>query len=328
MTRLALPQVTLCCVDGTTRLPWALMALQQCLDRVTFADAVLCTDRATLQGHELPAGVRWVEIEPLSSIEAYSEFMLKGLAAHVSSSHVLIVQWDGFVLNPSAWLDEFLACDYIGAPWHHIPEPYSVGNGGFSLRSTRLLQVLQDDAFAPSHPEDVCICRTYRHVLEARGLRFAPVEVARKFAVEEGELSPTVFGFHGPYHLPAVLRPDQTLAFVESLSPAPTLAAHYFGTLLRELTAGARRDHRLTPALAAFERLVFQAIDRLEGSASLTPAALGACKALIRYGQFEAAEQLLRRRRTALGQWWAEPKLWLRLQMNRLKATPGARRAS
>ena len=317
MTRLALPQVSLCCVDCTPRLPWALKALQLCLDRVSFGDAILCTDRGSLQAQALPAGLRWVEIDALRSIESYSEFMLKGLAAHVRTSHVLIVQWDGFVLNAAAWRDEFLGFDYIGAPWNHIPEPQSVGNGGFSLRSLRLLQALQDRAIQPSHPEDVCICQTYRAVLEARGLRFAPTALARRFAVEDGELSPQVFGFHGPYHLPTVLEPAQTLAFVESLNPSEVLA-HYFGRLLRELTLGAQARPELKPALVAFEHLIRKGIDRLQGPDSLTPQALGFCKALIRYGQYAAAQRLLRERRKALAKPWAEPRLWLRMKFNAL----------
>ena len=317
MTRRSLPQVTLCCIDSTPRLPWALKALQRCVDQIEFGDAFLCTDTASLGGHSLPAGVRWIEIEPLRSIEAYSEFVIKSLATHVRTSHVLIVQWDGFVLNSAAWSDEFLGFDYIGAPWNHIAEPFSVGNGGFSLRSLRLLQALESPAIVPSHPEDVCICVTHRATLEAQGLRFAPTALARRFAVEDDPLSPQVFGFHGPYHLPAVLEPSQTLAFVESLTPK-VVEAHYFGSLLRELVQGAKRRPELEPARAALHRLVLRAVDQLQGDASLTPQSLGLCKALIRHGEFTAAARLLRQRRRALGKLWAEPRLWLRLQLKAL----------
>lgn len=317
MTYPRLAEVTLCCVDCTPRLPWALKALQRCLDQLSFGDAILCTDRLSLQRHEPPRGVRWVEIPALETIEAYSEFMIKGLAAHVRTSHVLIVQWDGFVLNPAAWSDEFLSVDYIGAPWNHLPEPFTVGNGGFSLRSLRLLQALQDPAIVPSHPEDISICVTHRAALEAQGLRFATPSLARRFAVEDGPLTAQVFGFHGPYHLPSVLEPGQTLAFVESLAPA-AVEAHYFGSLLRELVVGARACPELQPARAALHRLILQAVGRLEGTASLTPQSLGLCKALIRHGEFTAAGRLLRQRRSALGKRWAEPRLWLRLKLNAL----------
>lgn len=318
-TGLKLPQVTLCCIDSTARLPWALMAMQRSMAQVQFGDAVLFSDVASVGNSSLPEGVRWVEIEPLRSIEAYSEFVLKALAPHVHTSHLLIVQWDGFVLHASAWRDEFLAYDYIGAPWPHIPEPCSVGNGGFSLRSSRLLHALQSPDIVPSHPEDICICQTYRDVLLAQGQRFAPVALAKHFAVEYGELTQDIFGFHGPYHLPSVLEPEQTLAFVESLGPE-VVRAHYFGSLLRELVEGACTRPALQPALAVFRRLILKAVDSLQGPTSITPATLGLCKALIRYGEYEAASRLLRQRRAALGKPWAEPKLWLRLKLNSLAA--------
>lgn len=324
MTSLSLPQVTLCCVDSTPRLDWSLKALQHCLTQVSFGDAFLCTDRASLAGRALPDGVRWVEIHPLDSIEAYSDFMIKGLAPHLRTSHLLVVQWDGYVLNPAAWREEFLSVDYIGAPWNHIPEPWKVGNGGFSLRSAALLQALQDPAIRPEHPEDLCICKTNRPALEARGLRFAPLGMAERFAVEDGPLSAEVFGFHGPYHLPSLLPPAEVLAFVESLSTG-ALRAHYFGSLLRELVHGARRNPALRPALAAFQQLVLRAIDELDDAASLSSQALGMLKALIRHGPHACAARLLARRRAASGRRFGEPKLWLRLQFNALRAGVQAR---
>ncbi|HET7795003.1 MAG TPA: DUF5672 family protein, partial [Rhizobacter sp.] len=320
LTALVLPDVTLCCIDCTPRLPWALKAMRRSLDGIAFADAVLCTDRQSLGDRELPPGVRWVETEPLRSIEAYSNYVIKSLAPLIHTSHVLIVQWDGFVLNPAAWSEEFLHYDYIGAPWNHIPEPHAVGNGGFSLRSSRLLRALQSPAIVPSHPEDICICVTNRAALEAEGLRFAPTALARRFAVEDDPLSEQVFGFHGPYHLPTVLEPSQTLAFVESLTPS-VIEAHHFGSLLRELVQGARSRPELKPARAALHRLILRAVDRLEGPASLTPQALGFCKALIRHGEYKAAGRLLRQRRRALGTLWAEPRLWLRLKAKMLAST-------
>jgi hypothetical protein len=136
-------------------------------------------------------------IERLTSKEAYSAFVIKDLYRYISTSHVLMFQWDGFVLNPSGWRDDFLRYDYIGAPWiDDRKEGQNVGNGGFSLRSRRLLEAI---ATAPGlnvcHPEDVVICRTFGDYLKARGMTFAPEEVARQFSVEgwtwNGE-----FGFH------------------------------------------------------------------------------------------------------------------------------------
>ena len=78
-----------------------------------------------------------------------------------------------FVRDASAWRPDFLAWDYIGAPWPEQAGGLQVGNGGFSLRSQRLLKAGLDPLIVQEHPEDVMLCRTYRAALEARhGLRF------------------------------------------------------------------------------------------------------------------------------------------------------------
>jgi hypothetical protein len=79
---------------------------------------------------------------------------------------VLLVQWDGYVCNPDAWDPAFLDCDYIGAKWFWHNDAMRVGNGGFSLRSRRLLEALQDPRIALSVVEDETICRTFRPLLE------------------------------------------------------------------------------------------------------------------------------------------------------------------
>jgi len=324
---LLLPQVTLCCVDSTARLPWALKALNRSLEQARFGEALLFTDAQSLGGWPLPEGVRWVEIEPLRSVEAYSMFMLKSLGQFIRTSHVLVIQWDGYIVDAGAWTEDFLACDYIGAPWHHVPGSFSVGNGGFSLRSRSLLDALLEQAFIPSHPEDVCIYVEHRIQLEALGLRFAPLELARRFAVEDEPMRPGVFGFHGPYHMPRLLTPEEALAFVETLGPN-VVEAHYFGNLLRDLSQLARRDPLMKPAFAALERLILRAVESMTGAGCLTTHALSLSKALIRYGQFAAAGRLLRNRRLALGKRWVDPKLRLRLQARRLLAFARARSPS
>ena len=151
-----------------------------------------------------------VPIAPITSREAYSSFLVKRINAYVETPFALVIQYDGFVLNPGAWSDEFLNYDYVGAPWFE-PEHGGglVGNGGFSLRSKRLLELLQrDDSIAdptdldpPDAPEDWYICVMIRPYLEARGIRFAPVELAKRFSLEGGEPFGVTwtnqFGFHG-----------------------------------------------------------------------------------------------------------------------------------
>lgn len=215
MTRLALPQVTLVAID--TRAPaLAAQAMRRCLDVAEFARALLFTHPASATPH--CPGMEIVDCGPIDSGATYSHYVLRLLPAQVQTSHVLITQWDGFVVDPSAWTDEFLAFDYIGAVWPDQPAAACVGNGGFSLRSRRLLAAGLDPRITPEHPEDLMLCREHRGLLEREhGVRFAPPALARRFAFEnESPLGPT-FGFHGAYHLPRFVDEATLGRWIDSL---------------------------------------------------------------------------------------------------------------
>jgi hypothetical protein len=208
MPRLALPTVTLCAVD--TRSPGlALQSLRRSMAQVDFAQVLLFTHAQAAQDASAgagTAGVQHLAIDVLRSGEDYSRFVLRVLPGYITTPFVLVTQWDGFVTDAAAWRDEFLDWDYIGAPWPDAPPGQSVGNGGFSLRSKRCLQAGLDPQLSVLHPEDQALCRSYRPWLEQHhGLRFAPDEVARRFAFENQAVSAPTFGFHGPYNLPRVL---------------------------------------------------------------------------------------------------------------------------
>jgi hypothetical protein len=99
------------------------------------------------------------------------------------------------VHDGSKWHDFFLVNDYIGATWPWRPHGQNVGNGGFSLRSRQLLDALRDNEIQ-GEIEDTVICQDYRQLLEAKGIKFAPTELANKFSIEHRYIQPT-FGFHG-----------------------------------------------------------------------------------------------------------------------------------
>jgi len=140
-----------------------------------------------------------IAIPAIKSHQDYANFKIKRLHEYVETSHVLIIEHDGFVLNPDAWDDRFLEYDYIGAPWCYN-DGYNVGNGGFSLRSRRLLEVLRSDHIRHVYPEDHVIGRTYRRYLERSGMKFAPESLAHRFAIEGnikyGWSWDGQFGFH------------------------------------------------------------------------------------------------------------------------------------
>lgn len=150
------------------------------------------------------ADVKLLHNPAISSKQAYSLFCIRELAKHVTTDYMLVIQWDGYVLNWKTWNPEWLKWDYIGAPWEWYTDGMQVGNGGFSLRSRRLMEVCaQESCFnAVYHPEDDAICRQRRKYLEVQhNIKFAPVEVARTFSIEGyRSLNKTwtkEFGFHG-----------------------------------------------------------------------------------------------------------------------------------
>ena len=219
---LDLPGVTLCCVD-TANHELALRALRCSTSGIRFARTLFLTDRV----YDAP-GVDVDVIAPLASREAYSAFVLKNLVEHVDTAHVLLIQWDGYVVNPDAWRGEFLACDYIGAKWFWHTDGMRVGNGGFSLRSRRLLRALQDPRIGLIGPEDETICRSFRDLLEREhGIAFAPEALADAFAFEAAYPIGRPFGFHGLYNFCRVV-PQQEIAeltrwFMPAIARSPQL---------------------------------------------------------------------------------------------------------
>lgn len=146
--------------------------------------------------------VRVIDDVAIETMKEYSRWVCTELYKHVQTSHLLIFQWDGYVKNARAWSDDWLQYDYIGATWWHA-DGMNVGNGGFSLRTRRLMEIVATDpAITAYHPEDEKICRRYRPYLEREHrIRFAPDHVARRFSIE-GHKQPnrthtTEFGFHG-----------------------------------------------------------------------------------------------------------------------------------
>ncbi|HQM43498.1 MAG TPA: DUF5672 family protein [Smithellaceae bacterium] len=200
-TKTDLSNVSLVCIE--TRAPAvALFALRRCRAVANFKECLLlgaCPE-------DLPEGIRHVDIGAINTNEEYSDFIIRRLGDHIKGDYVLIIQGDGFIIHSECWTSEFLKVDYIGAPW---PDPVkTVGNGGFSIRSRRLLDALKKLSVGITHPEDDYICRWHRKELETRhGITFASVELAEKFAFENINPAKPTFGFHGIYNVPKVLSP-------------------------------------------------------------------------------------------------------------------------
>lgn len=230
---LDLSAITLLCVE--TRDPaLAHFAIQKCTQQARFSKMVLITDlnklSSTTDDHASKQakdqeknskiarlqGVEYVQAPQINTTKDYSDLLLTGLRQYVAGTHVLIIQWDSFILHPELWTNDFLQYDYIGAIWPHHPDT-PVGNGGFSLRSVKLLEALESPTISRRHPEDFCICVDNKATLENQfGIRFAPTEIAQQFAVERTNWHPA-FGFHGFFNFGKALSPEELGTFLDLL---------------------------------------------------------------------------------------------------------------
>lgn len=225
-----LPDVTLITIDTTSEIDGTINALYTSMSGIKFGSIKLITTKEKIEQYHSQLEFDGIDLEePVKEIKNYNDYnhyVIYNLRHHVDTSHCLLVQPDGFVLFPEKWDDNWLEYDYIGAPWAYVEDAYidpfgnhhRVGNGGFSLRSKKFLDVPSkvevpwetnnsDFYWMPegvvNYHEDGNVCVHNRHIFIEQGCKYAPVEVAVRFSQEtrvpecEGIMP---FGFH--YRLP------------------------------------------------------------------------------------------------------------------------------
>jgi len=192
-------------------------AIEHSLKNIDAAEVVIISDR------EILPGAKHIIRPPVANISEYADIMLKGVAEHVNTDHALYVQWDGIANNKNAWTDDFLKYDYIGAPWPWAREGVNIGNGGFSLRSKRLLDACANDntvclTDAVPVAEDSIIGEHKRAYLEQQyGINFPPTKLAEQFSFELGFMRSS-FGFHGLWNVFAYMSDSDIDYFVEHIN--------------------------------------------------------------------------------------------------------------
>jgi len=206
--KIKLDSVTLVSVAGVDAVG-ALKALKYSCREIDFAKVILITPEDIQDD-----SVEIIKCNPLN-YEQYNEFIVYKLHEYIRTEHALIVQNDGYVVNSDRWTDDFLKYDYIGALWPLPTDTFSfrdangdiqrMGNGGFSLRSKKLLKLasevgLEWKPYFGFYHEDGFFCCHNRHVYEEHGCRFADNHIAARFS-HETPTQETVgiipFGFHG-----------------------------------------------------------------------------------------------------------------------------------
>lgn len=159
----------------------------------------------------------------------YSHMCIRRLNSLCEDDFMLLWQWDGFVLNPGLWTNDFMKWDYLGSPivsdfWYTkateleaygcLPEwknPLKpgippVGNGGFTLRSKKFLEesaALSCQVSMMARWEDMYLCVERRKEMEAAGVQYGPLELAFRFSKDEDDRRAfsECFGFHDESNL-------------------------------------------------------------------------------------------------------------------------------
>lgn len=190
-------------------------------------------------------GSKFVKIKPINQIE-YSHVILKDIVSYIDTEFYMCIQYDGMPVDPDLWDDDYLKYDYIGAPWNWGPTNRRVGNGGFSIRSKKLGLLCQNHEIIfnpPGHGdnnymEDVHICVMYADYLEKRGIKYAPVSLAKKFSAETPGGKFNTYGFHGTLCLPYYLDNDHMAFYIDNMAEKqftnPTQIRIIFGLYLAE----------------------------------------------------------------------------------------------
>lgn len=204
MFKLALPTVTLMCIDCVDAAR-AIKVLEHCKTKADFGDVKLLTSIPAIYEHR-------VKIKPLDSLIMYSIFMLTEVYKYIDTKHVLIVQRDGWILNPEAFKPEWLELDYIGPLFMQYDK---VGSGGFSLRSKKLMEAIAatmpewDGSMQDAHRIQNDLSYYEDGVLSfgslAKHSKIASLNEAAKFA-QGGNTTPLYFeekpfGFHRTWQL-------------------------------------------------------------------------------------------------------------------------------
>jgi hypothetical protein len=210
---LNLTNITLVCVEGTERensIKNAYDALIVSSRDINFSDVVLISPK-----NYVNSKFNHIQIKPFSWI-GYNQFIVHELNDYINSDFCIVIQSDGFITNPHLWTNDFLNYDYIGHSFdfNRYPDQIKgvnpdvlkrkgiyglnrVGNGGFSFRSKKLLQLSQKIKTKCEGPEDAFICNDNYDYFISNGIKFGTVEIADKFSKDFGDYKNDTFGFHG-----------------------------------------------------------------------------------------------------------------------------------
>lgn len=239
--------ITLVCITSIKH-ELSEFAIEKTLESIPIDEVIVFSDKP----FNLSVGYHFFDLKGPINIGQYSTIILKELHKFIKTSHVLIIQYDGFATKKEFWSEDFLNYDFVGSVTNthhpHIkdskefftknrnekildvnkiyekPTWISLG-GGFSLRSKKFLEAcnniedrlpMEDGYYII--PEDMCGCFFNRkHLEEKYDIKFAPIDIGMNFSCELYSAYDHCLGFHGWYNIPFFLSEEECFYYMENL---------------------------------------------------------------------------------------------------------------
>ena len=163
----------------------------------------------------LPDKIEYVQIPKINNIMDYNKFCFYELGQYINTSHGLLTQYHAWVINPDVFDSSWLQFDYIGGIWPLKEGSYKAntgeiirnGNGGFSLRSKRIMSIPKEQNWSMReeqsfYNEDGALACYFRKELLDFGINYASVDISAIFSYEIAMIEnwgKKIFGFHRNY---------------------------------------------------------------------------------------------------------------------------------
>jgi len=227
-----LNNITIVSICHNDKFKLTIQAMDYSMSQIGFVKSLIITEdtldpayRRMLR-HRLYPNINVKTINKTIDLVEYNRMCIEDLHSYIDTEYCLLIQWDGFVIDGNRWQDKFLEYDYIGAPWS-VPKGArnNIGNGGFSLRSKKFLEVSSQLRYDPDDcewlhpsqklalpvaPEDWYMCYSNYSHFHKNEIKFPDTKTAYSFSVEHSSsIKPynpfdiktyKSFGFHGDFN--------------------------------------------------------------------------------------------------------------------------------
>lgn len=220
MSKLSLPNVSLIIV-APRAYEMSKIAIEDIMSKIDFGGVHIFTNNPS-KVHV--SGADYHHCIDFPNKKEAGQFYYSEAAKELKTDFGLFLEWDAGVHDTTMWSPEFLAYDYIGAPWI-TEDSHNVGNGGFTIMSRSFSQYLCRADIRKAQPvyTDWDVCRTRRVAFELAGFKWPTYEVASRFAWELTLQPENVFGYHAIFTWPKMIGEEETIRRMRVMLDDPYL---------------------------------------------------------------------------------------------------------